>query len=328
MSENLDHRLDERLRTALHDLDRRIDQHLAPRTAASPEPGTEPGAELGTDLRSQVGPRVPTRRRGPRLVPALAGFAVIALLVTIGWLARPSDSTPPAVNPPTPTVTTPPPTTESAGSQSFPDAARDGVNLFMAWLSVSQRVAPSEPFTRVGTTRITAPEGTWVISEPDLEPYRNPATSCVVRKGKGEGKTRNAYDICYGYSEILLMSTDLKRILRAYPIPDLPAQWLVLTPDAIYCGRQGDGAIPDSMVCRIDRSTHAFTGRVFPHSGLADPPVPHTFAGWPGTWSNNPPTSRTGFDRATIDPTGALRISNAQGKSTITLDPITLKPSN
>ena len=157
MNENLDHRLDERLRTALHDLDRRIDQRLAPRTDLGAEPGaelgTEPSPELGTDLRAQTDPSGRTHRRSPRLVPALAGFAVIALLVTIGWL-----------------------------SGSLLGLVRD---LLLARLSVSRRVALSEPISRGSTTRITASEGTWVISGPDMATLGDPDTSCLVRKGKG-----------------------------------------------------------------------------------------------------------------------------------------------
>jgi hypothetical protein len=307
MSENLEPQLDARVRTALRDLDRRVEQHVhsaATRTARGPAPART----------------APERKVTRRLAPALAGCTVVALLITVGWLAGPGEPSVPADTPPASTVSTPAPTDPNAPSQSPADAARDGVNRLLARLPVSRRVAATEPIQDGSLSQVSGPEGTWVISRPDTATIGDPDTSCVARKG--QGSTR--YDVCYGYSEILLMTPDLKRILRAYPIPSLPAQWLVLTPEALYCGRQGDGAIPDSMVCRIDRSTLRFTGRVFPFKDAVDASAPKTFKGWPGAWSNNAPTG-TGFDRATLTG-GALKISDVEGKPTITLNPATLKP--
>jgi hypothetical protein len=185
-------------------------------------------------------------------------------------------------------------------------------------------VVPRPPAYDGVATRITTPEGIWLISRPDT--YKiNPNTGCVARKGKPGSDNTAKYDACTEYSEILLMSPDLKRILRAYPVPNLPVEWLVLTKDAVYCGRQGDGAIPDSMVCRIDRSTHTFTGRVFPFSEAEGGSSPHTFKGWPGSWNNNAPIDVTGFDQAQLAG-GVLKISDVEGKLTIKLDPDTLKP--
>lgn len=68
-----------------------------------------------------------------------------------------------------------------------------------------------------------------------------------------------------------------EQILRAYPLPALPPNSLVVTDDAVYCGRYGDGALPDSMICRIDRTTLNWIVRVFPwetESALAGLYVP------------------------------------------------------
>jgi hypothetical protein len=48
----------------------------------------------------------------------------------------------------------------------------------------------------------------------------------------------------------------------------VPPTFLRLTPDAVFCARQGDRhlsmtSLPDSMVCRIDRHTFAARVHVF-----------------------------------------------------------------
>lgn len=323
MSEELDHRpndrLDERLRGALRDLDRRAGVHLEShedyRTMTAPTaPGSEPKLLVGK----------PGSRH--RLVPAMAGFAVIALLITVGWLARPEQPTPPAFHPTPPVTTpTPSPTSDPRASQSEADAARDGVIPILAWLSVSKRVKPIDPLYDGISTRIATPEGIWLISRPDIIGLTNSDISCLNRKVS----PTNPYQVCNGYSEILLMTPDLTRILRAYPIPFLPAQWLYLTADGVYCGRQGDGALPDSMACRIDRKTMTLTARVFP-SDAVEVDAQTTigdFNGWPGTWKLDQPTDLTGFDQAKLE-NGTLQILDIEGKPTIKLNPKTLEPLN
>ncbi len=326
MSEEWDDQLDERLRGALHDLDRRVASRIdetATDLLVDARKRTV-GAKLNSGSRPERGSRDGRSRR--HLVPALAGFTVLALLVTVGWLARPTGSTTPPATPPTPTVSATP-TPANSVSQSPADAARDGVSPVLAKLSVTRRVLLiDEPYSGI-PTKITAPEGTWLISRPDVGTLGDPESLCPTR----DSDKPNPADVCFDYAEILLMSTDLRRIIRAFPIPGLPPQWLALTPDALYCGRQGDGALPDSMVCRIDRttdlfgSTTLFSGRVFPLRDAVDNHDPQNFKGWPGAWSNNAPTNRTGFDQATVTD-GTLQISDFEGKPTIALDPVTLKP--
>ena len=316
MSENLDHHLDERLRAALHDLDRRIARHLHEQvdqlgqTAGSPPP---PPA-------GQPRPRPRRTSTARRLVPVLAGFAVVALLITVGWLARPSEPTGPAITPPTPTATSSASSTPDSPSQSPADAARDGVNPALARLPLAQRIRPLGATEDPLANEVTAPEGVWQVSQPDLDTVGNPDNGCLVDHGK------NAPEICFDYGEILLLSPDRRRIIRAFPFPNLSAQWVVLTPDAVYGGRQGDGAVTDSMVVRIDRSTYRLTGRVFPLRDNPDAPEPHTFDGWTGTWSNNSPTSFTHFGYATLSGE-VLKIHDYfRPKAQLRLDPITLKP--
>ena len=83
------------------------------------------------------------------------------------------------------------------------------------------------------------------------------------------------------YAEVLLLDKKRpRRIVRAYPFRHVPPQRLVLREGAVYCGRAGDGGMPDSMVCRIDRDTLDIVVRLYPH----DPKAPWV-AEYPDRWS-------------------------------------------
>ena len=302
MSEDLDHRIEDRVRSALLDLDRRAAQHLT-RPAAGERPG----------------------RARRRWAPAVAGFAVVVLLITVALLVRPTPAPAPARHPLRPTASA----TTTRPSQTPAEALRDGVLPALAARPVSERLVPVEPLSAGTQTRITAAEGVWVISRPDI----STDTGCLPGRADGTGTT--SYRVCSEYSEILLLTPDLRQVIRAYPIPDAPVQWIVLTPAAIYCGRQGDGAIPESMVCRIDRASAGstarssggpeFTARLFPPEATVDQGDPISVKGWPGTWTTDPPNRRTGFDRADLNQ-GLLRILSSTGKTTVRLDPASLIP--
>jgi hypothetical protein len=245
----------------------------------------------------------------------------------VALLARPTTSPAPALHPPQPTATA----TSAAlqPSQTPAEARRDGVLPALAALPVSKRVAPVDPLYEGTThTRISAAEGVWVISRPEI----STDTGCLPGRagGSNDGAT-TSYRVCSDYAEILLLTPDRQRVIRAYPIPGAPAQWIVLTPEAIYCGRQGDGALPESMVCRIDRASASassgnnFTARLFPPSGTVDQGSPTSVKSWPGTWTINPPNQRTGFDRADLNQ-GLLRILSSTGQTTVRLDPASLIP--
>ena len=74
------------------------------------------------------------------------------------------------------------------------------------------------------------------------------------------------------YGEVLLLSANRSKVLRANPLPGVPPQALLLEQDALYCSRAGDGGLPDSMVCRIDRSTLRSTVRIYPVEETQDDP--------------------------------------------------------
>ena len=119
-------------------------------------------------------------------------------------------------------------------SQSPADAKRDGVPPAVAQLSFDERtrVLPPEP------TPIPAEEGVWTL-------------------------TRTSAEGVHDYGEVLLLDQTRKKIVRAFPLPGYPPYHLVLTENAVYCARAGDGGLPNSHVCRIDRRTMELRVRVF-----------------------------------------------------------------
>jgi hypothetical protein len=129
-------------------------------------------------------------------------------------------------------------------SQSSADAERDGVPTEIAALPYRTRVN--------ATTSVTVDDDRWVVSRPDR-------------------KAPIAAELAFEYGEVLRL--DGRTIVRAFPFQGTPPQHLAVTPDATYCARQGDGGLPDSMVCRIDRDTLDLSVRIFPSeidSGFAE----------------------------------------------------------
>jgi hypothetical protein len=133
----------------------------------------------------------------------------------------------------TPGPTGPAPAT--SGGEGGGDASGDGVERSIAALPASSRIR-QVPRGASGTTRAPADGGIWMISRPDGAP--------------GD------------YAEVLRLDASGTRIERAYPFPHLAPQWLLVTSRAVYCGRGGDAVAPDTMVCRIDRSTGELRVRV------------------------------------------------------------------
>jgi hypothetical protein len=108
------------------------------------------------------------------------------------------------------------------------------------------------------------PEGVWVLSKPSAKAAKY-ANGCRI--GPVDGKYPTDAICTTEYGEVLLLDASRSRIVRAYPLAGVPPQYLVVTDGAVYCGRQGEGdgsALPDSMVCRIDRKTFGSTVRVYP----------------------------------------------------------------
>jgi hypothetical protein len=288
--------LDDRLRAALHDLDDRAAAHVArPRTVTAP-----------------------AARRTRWLLPTLAAAAVAAVLVGVALGFRPAatgTSVPPATQAPaTPSFT---PSAPATPGQSAADARRDGVYPQVAALSLADRTARAED----APEPVTTPEGVWQLARPDVAPFLDTDDGCAERRAGAP-----AYVLCStSYTEVQLLSPDRSRILRAYPLPELAAQWIEITPAAVYCGRTGDGAVPESMLCRIDRGSGELSGRLYA-CDVADcaPWDPDRLATWPGTWSQGTQPLSGGFDGVELAGPD-LVVTDADGRVTVKLNPETLR---
>lgn len=151
-------------------------------------------------------------------------------------------------------ATTPVPGSNTTSSQSSQDAARDGVVPALAALPLSERLDAA--------AAVDTAEGRWVFSTPDHIPAEA-APDCALGDPLA---TRWRDFLCIDeYGEILLMNADDTRIIRAFPLPYAhTTTHLVVTDKAVYCASQGDGGLPDSLLCRIDRTTLTMLVRVFP----------------------------------------------------------------
>lgn len=156
--------------------------------------------------------------------------------------------------PTTPTATAPPSSIPTTGPPSQPtaDATRDGVVAAVAALPMDLRV---EILAEIPTE-----EGVWAITKlaPAVDDL---ADGC--RLGSPDGKYPEDFICTFEYGEVLLLDDTRSTILRAYPLPGVPAEHLAVTDDAVFCGRNGVLPMPDSMVCRIDRATLAGTVKVY-----------------------------------------------------------------
>jgi hypothetical protein len=157
----------------------------------------------------------------------------------------------PALAPGTTSTTTPP--VEDA-SQSPEDAARDGVAPELAALPLDLR---AEQLVRVeggtGDFAVGHRGYSWVLARASQE-----------LQGLGD------------YGEILLLDQD-DAIVKAYPMPGAIPTWILIDDSAVWSGRTGDGAVPDSTVVRIDRRSLEAEVLV----------VPAAFEGgtdWPAGW--------------------------------------------
>jgi len=264
------------------------------------------------------------RRRLAAFSAATAAALVVGILVT-------TQSTPLAVQQPagrgatTPAPSaTPTPTISKPPSQSAGDARVYGIDPAIAALPIGVRVLQLNPAEwPVATTQASTPEGLWLVSFP----YASAGVDLVAHPQLTE------------YGELLLMTPDRNRILSAYPFRDVPPQWLLVTPQAVYCGRQGDGGVPNSMVCRVDRSTGALTVVVFPSPddpstveldpGRGGLSAPQALAGRPGSWRLAGTTAESAFLQQVprLTANGLLFDPDPYqaGSRSLLLDPVTLK---
>ena len=211
------------------------------------------------EVACQVRRRRHRRRRVATALTAVAGVVAIAVVVNLLDPLR-DPAAPDIVGvPPEDAVEQPTepqdPLAQVTPSQSPQDAARDGVVGEVAALPFELRV--EDPWLRIVTD-----EGVWVVSRLSRE---------VAELAEGCALGDTGPDAVYGrdvicdveYGEVLLLNSDETQILRAFPFPGSPPQELAVSDEAVYCTRQGDGALSHSMLCRIDRANSARTVRLF-----------------------------------------------------------------
>jgi len=204
-------------------------------------------------------------------------------------------------------------------SQSPADAARDGVVPELAELPVDVRVHVQK--------QVATPEGLWVLSTPAINTGQDLLGSCVPTDP--ECVYGRDFIRVYEYGEVLLMDETGQQILRAYPTPGFPFGGpgsLVVTDEAIYCASQGDGALPDSMLCRIDRTTGDWMARIFPFyvDSAFNPPDLDSYV--PNNWTIDKPVDRALFLDLVTTPEGLFTVG--YGNEQIQVDPDTLELLN
>ena len=204
-----------------------------------------------------------------------ATSAAPAITVTAGALGTPAAPPSSAVAPPpsaAPSSSPAAPSTTKASakvddgpSQAAGDAERDGVLPAVAELALNDRVDV--------LAELPAANGrTWVLSQlPAGTVKRFGATSSGRLGGPGDGPAAG------DYGEVLLVDGG-GAIVKAWPMPGAPPNWLAVGPDNVYAGHDGDGGLPDSTLARIDPATLAATVVVVPAE------VDGTATGWPADW--------------------------------------------
>lgn len=283
------------------------------------------GAAMGRRVRLKAGLVV-------LLILGACGDTAVAPTTTAG---NPSATTTTTTTLPATTTTSPPPvttttsrTTTSAAestttsvvtvspSQSAEDAARDGIIPELAALPTDLRstVLPED----FGTTRIEADEGVWLISQPSPD-IPGLESGCLI--GDTSGLYGREFVCTFEYAELLLLDSDTRAILRAYPFHSVPPRSMIITDDAVYCIRQGDGALPDSMLCRIDRAALEPTVRVFP-SALDSGFNPDNEQFVPSYWTIDEPVAAVLWQQAEMTD-GRLVFSGHSGSAAV--DPVTLE---
>ena len=148
-------------------------------------------------------------------------------------------------------------------SQPASEAERDGVIAAVARLTLSQRAVP----LRWTETR----QGVWAITRMASDPGgTSDADGCL---GDRSGRYGTDYVCAREYGEIILVDPEDGSVRRSYPLPGLYPVWMHITSGAVYAGRVGDGAMPDSMIMRIDRESFEAETVVFPSDGAAADPA-------------------------------------------------------
>jgi hypothetical protein len=215
---------------------------------------------------------------------------------------------------------TPSPTSSEAAppSQSVAEARAWAVNPEVAALPLAERTARTDD----DPEPVRTAEGIWQLVHPDLTALQSTADGCVSRYGGTA-----AYRLCgSSYSEIQLLSADRSRLLRTYVFPQVAVQWIKVTRDAVYCGRTGDGGLPQSMLCRISRDGDLrMKGRFYACDGPDCTPLDaDELATWPSAWTQGTEPIDGGFDGVELRGKD-LVVTDTTGHVTVKLNPETLR---
>ncbi len=198
-------------------------------------------------------------------------------------------------------------TENDSESQNPSDAARDGIVPEVAALGVGERINQVPEVDEVVT-----PSGTWVVSQAQPE---EPFDGVICALGDSDGLYGVDWICPASYAEILLLDPTSGHIVRAYPFPDLKPQQLFGTDEAIYFIRQGDGAVPDSMIGRIDTETLEIRVNVIPSSDRASA-VPEAL---PEDWRVLEPNPAVLWQTLNVDQDG-ITVSGTSGSARIMPD--------
>lgn len=178
-------------------------------------------------------------------------------------------------------------------------------NPLIKALPLAARVQPATTVTDAARTEVVAPEGIWMITRPQA------ATDDPN------------WAVIHEYGELMLLAADRSRILASYPFEGVPPEWILLTGAAVYCGRGGDGGLPDSMVARLSRSQDDLQVRFSaPTTDGGTAVRPESLDARPGNWLVEPGLT-SHADPPTIR-NGELVFKAAQGAPRLVLDAATL----
>jgi hypothetical protein len=155
------------------------------------------------------------------------------------------------------------------------DADRDATAEALAWAwehwdQVQAMDNPAGYLYRVGTSRSREKRRALLPVEghaapPGFETGLGPALAALTDRQRADAwGTGRICSVEYG--EVVLVD-EAGRLLRAYPMPGEVPTWIYPTKDAVYAGRVGDGALPESTIVRIDRRTLEAEVLVFPAEG-------------------------------------------------------------
>ncbi len=202
-------------------------------------------------------------------------------------------------------------------SQTLEEATDQGIVPELAAMPYGRRVNWLERPS--GTTELVQTTGRWIISQPEPVDGQDPVI------GDQNGVYGRDHIAATEYRELLLINAEGGVIMYAIPFPSMPMQTLHGTDDAVWALRTGDGALPDTVVARVDLDTFEVTVRVFPQPGsdpswYDDMALPYELTvGEPLDWGAGGPVGFNSID-------GEVTIGNNLVRYAVDPDTLDLRP--